>query len=85
MVFVMYDRDYVLEKVDVKYDTVRGMDKKRFITIQDVIDNEVVNYAPECCPEYLATFRDIGGKIMKISFDMSKYENREKITFYPYI
>ena len=81
----MYDKDYVLEKVDVKYDTVKGMDRKRLITIQDVIDNQVVKYYPECSPEYMATFRDIGGKIMKIAIDMSSYKNREKVTFYPYI
>lgn len=81
----MYNKDYVLEKVSIKYDTVKGMDKKRLITIQDVIDNQVVKYCPECSPEYMVTFRDVGGKIMKIAIDMSEYEDREKVTFYPYI
>ena len=81
----MYDKDYVLEKVNVKYDTVKGMDRKRTITIQDVIDNHEVQFFPECAPEYMATFRDVGGKIMKIVIDMSKYRNRETVTYYSYI
>lgn len=81
----MYDKDFVLQKVNVKYDTVKGMDKKRFITIQDVIDNQEVEFFPECCPEYMATFRDVGGKIMKVAVDLSKFRNRETVTYYSYI
>lgn len=85
MVIVMHDRNFVLETVNMKYDTVKGMDKKRLITIQDVIDNHEVRYYPECCPEYFATFRDIGnGRIQKVAIDLSKFRNRETIEYYHY-
>lgn len=80
----MYDKDFVLQNVDIRYDTVKGMDMKRTITISDVIANDVVQFCPECCPEYVATYRDMGGKIMKIELDMSDFDNREKITYYHY-
>ena len=85
MVIVMHDRNFVLETVNMKYDTVKGMDKKRLITIQDVIDTHEVRYYPECCPEYFATFRDIGnGRIQKVAIDLSKFKNRETIEYYHY-
>ena len=80
----MFDKDFVLEKIDLKYDKVTGMDKKRTITIDDVIANDCVRFYPECNPEYYVTFRDMGGKIMKVEVDMSDFDNPEKITFYRY-
>ena len=76
----MYDKNYVLETVNVKYDTVKGMDRKRTITIQDVIDNQEVRYFPECCPEYMAIFKDAGDRIIKIAIDLSKTRNRETVS-----
>lgn len=80
----MYDKNFVLTKVNKKYDTIKGMDKKSTITINDVIANDCVKFYPECCPEYMAIYRDMGNKIMKIAIDMSKDDGREKVTFYPY-
>ena len=85
----MYDKDYVLEKVS-KYDMVRTgkfFVRNSFsqITIQDVIDNETIEYGPECSPEYCAVFKDIGGRIMKIATDMSDFDNPQSVTFYPYL
>lgn len=80
----MYDMNFVLAKVDKRYDTVKGMNKKSTITIADVIANDCVKFYPECCPEYMATYRDMGGKVMKIAIDMSQINARETITFYPY-
>ena len=80
----MFDKDFVLEKIDLKYDKVTGMDKKRTITIDDVITNNCVRFYRECSPEYCVTFRDMGCKIMKVVVDMSDVDNPEKITFYRY-
>lgn len=85
MVIIMYAKNYVLETVNMKYDTVKGMNKKSKITIQDVIDNHEVRYFPECCPEYMAIFKDAGDKIIKIAIDLSKYRNRETISHYSYL
>ena len=91
----MYDKNFVLQKFDAEYDTIKvsnfdsiaidDMMERETITIADVIAARVVNFSPECSPEYLATFRDIGGRIMKIVIDMSDYDNGEIVTFYQYL